>query len=538
MKRYFRAFNIFLAYFLGVATMPMLSSCSEWDDHYGTDDQSVSSHNLMELLASNPETSTFASIVRQSGYDKLLEGSQSYTVFAPTNEALANYKETRIDSLKRLVNNHIARYTQPTSTSTSVGVKMLNGKVYYFNSPTSFSGVPFASITNEKATNGLFHEVSERLPYFSNIYELLGSSPDYSNVYDFIHRFDEVKFDRENSTEIDVDELGRPVYDSVWISYNKLLDHVTYGIGQIQKEDSVYAMIVPNNAAWDEAYNRIKPSFTIYSTDEAYADSVQDIRTKLAIVNDLIFRTSDATPWTVDSLQSTSGSVIKNLSRLFNGTTAKTVSNGHVFVASSLGYSNRETWDKPIMVEAEEQNGRTYNNSLTSVYTRNTVATSPIQNISGDAYIQAQPISSSSNPTLTFDIPNVLAGKYDIYAVFLPASANGADMEPDSTRIGFSLQYLNERGGITTKRNRSTSDDSLITNSQEVTVMKAFSDFEFPMSNTTDRLWLMDENNDISTIETTTKLTVQTNVTTREFSAGTYSRTFRLDRIMLVPVEK
>lgn len=537
MKRYSRIFYTFLAYFLGML-LPVLSSCSEWDDHYGMDDKSVASQNLMELLANNPETSSFASIVRQSGYDKLLEGSQSYTVFAPTNKALANYKETRIDSLRRLVNNHIARYTQPTSTSTSIGVKMLNGKVYYFNSPTGFSGVPFGAVTNDKATNGILHEMSDRLPYFSNIYELLANSPDYSKVYDFIHQFDEVKFDRENSTEIDVDDQGRPVYDSVWINYNKLLDHVAYGIGRIQKEDSAYAMIVPNNTAWDEAYNRIKPSFAFYSTDEAYADSVQDIRTKLAIINDLVYRTSSATPWSADSLQSTSGSVIKNISQLFNGTVAKTVSNGHVFVTSNLGYNNRETWDKPILVEAEEQNGRTYNNSLTSVYTRNMVATSPIQNISGDAYIQVQPISSSSNPTLTFDIPDVLAGKYDIYAVFLPASANGVDMEADSTRIGFSLQYMNERGGKSTKRNRSTSDVSLITKSRELTVMRAFGDFEFPMSNTIDRLWLMDDNNDVSPIETTTKLTVQTNVTTREYSAGTYSRTFRLDRILFVPVEK
>ncbi len=514
-----------------------LASCSEWDDHFDSK-QNAGKQNLMQLLDANPATSKFASMARQAGYAATLSSSQTYTVFAPVDDALSTFDASNPDSVAQLVRNHIARYTQPTSTPADSAVRMINSKRYHFQPGQSFVGIPFSSVANVKATNGLLHEMSGRLPNLSNVYEFMQRDNRYSSIYSFIHSFDETKFDREASTEVDIDANGRPVYDSVWVSYNRLLDDPNYGIGQIENEDSAYTMLIPDNDAWAEAYARISPSFKVYSANQAYADSVQDIRTRLAIVSDLVSRTVTPSPVSLDSLVTTTGSTVKSLSDMFGASTATTASNGYVFAASRLGYDNRETWDKPISVEAEEQNGRSYNNTLTSVYTRNAVATSPIQDISGGAYIEVQPISPSANPALTFDIAGVLAGKYDVYAIFLPASASGEDVTPDSTRISFSLQYLNATGLTQTSNNRSTTDKGLLTSSNGITVMKAFAGIDIPVSDTTDRLWLMEEGNDASTLTPTTHLTVQSNVTAREFSRGTYSRAFRLDRILFVPVKK
>ncbi len=514
-----------------------LASCSDWDEHFDNQ-QNAGGQNLMELLDANSTTSKFASMVRQAGYAATLSSSQTYTVFAPTDAALSTFDASNADSVAQLVKNHIARYTQPTSTPADSAVRMLNSKQYHFQPGQSFAGIPFSSVANVKASNGLLHEMSGRLPVLSNIYELMQKDSRYSSIYSFIHSFDEIKFDREASKEIDIDANGRPVYDSVWVSYNRLLDDPNYGIGQIENEDSAYTMLLPDNDAWAEAYARISPSFKIYSADKAYADSVQDIRTRLAIVSDLVSRTATPSPLSLDSLVTTTGSVVKSLADMFGASTATTASNGYAFATSRLGYDNRETWDKPISVEAEEQNGRSYNNTLTSVYTRNAVATSPIQDVSGGAYIEVQPISPSANPSLTFDIAGVLAGKYDVYAIFLPASAAGDDVTPDSTRISFSLQYLNAMGKTQTSNNRSTTDKGLLTSSGSITVMKAFSGIDMPVSDTTDRLWLMEEGNDATALTPTTHLTVQTNVTAREFSRGTYSRMFRLDRVLFVPVKK
>ncbi|MBO7139429.1 MAG: hypothetical protein J6W19_02475 [Prevotella sp.] len=203
-----------------------------------------------------------------------------------------------------------------------------------------------------------------------------------------------------------------------------------------------------------------------------------------------------------------------------------------------LNFDSRETWDKPVIVEAEKQNGRTYNNTLTSVYQRSVTASSLIENVSGESYIEVMPISTSTNPTVIFDIPNLLAGTYNVYAVFLPATVEGATAELDSTKVNFTLTYMNDKGRSATKKPTTAEARELITSGTQTTTMLALKDVEIPVSNTTDRLWLMEESNDPSTLPTTTTLTITTNVTAREFSSGTYARSFRLDRIIFEPVEK
>lgn len=529
--------NILCPLLILPAAVGLMASCSDWDDHYDGNSNDNGNQTLLQLIDANPQLSAFAQVLHKTGVSDKLASSQTYTVFAPVNSALAQIDTTNLAQLSRIANNHIARYTQPSSTPDTCNVQMLNGKVYHFNNASDFEGSPLIT-KNEKAVNGLLHTVSSTIPYFSNLYEYMQDNEEYSDIYQFIHQFDERKFDQDNSTEVDVDDQGRPVYDSVWVSYNQLLENPKYGIGKINNEDSAYTMLLPDNKAWQAAYSRIAPYFAIYSDDKNYADSIQDVRTKIAIVSDLIYKPSTQDPLTADSLVSTTGSVISSPSSLFAGTRKVEASNGNIYTASQLNYDNTETWNKPISVEAEQQNGRTYNNTLTTVFTRNTVQSSPVQNISGDSYIEVQPISSTSNPVLIFDIPNVLAGTYNIYAVFLPATTAGADATLDSTRISFTLQYMNAQGRTVSQRKSSMSDKNLLTNAGSITVMKAFSNFAFPVSNTTDRLWLMQEGNDEADIITTTKLTIQTNVSSKEYSNGKYARNFRLDRIVFEPVKQ
>ncbi len=509
-----------------------IASCSDWQDHYEKSNPQTTGQNLFEVLKSNPNTTTFASLAEQAGYAEMLSASQTYTVFAPTNEALADFDAADKEALQRLMKNHIARFLHPTSTSASAKVRMLNGKNYYYKDAGNFAGANISS-ANKSAGNGIVHEIDTQIPFAYNVYEYMQHNASTSKVYEFIHRFDEIRFDVENSVEIDIDEQGRPVYDSVFVSYNRLLQDKVYGLGHIADEDSLYTMLVPDNTAWDAAYERIHPSFKLFSADEQYADSVQDVRTGIAILSDLIYKGADKQPAECDTLVSTSGSIIRNPGALFGGAENIMASNGMVFGVSNLAYDNAETWNKPISVEAEELNGRTYNNATTGVYTRNISEESLVTGVSGDSYIEVQPLNTSTNPVLTFDIPNVLAGKYNVYAVFLPSTVEGAEMAADSTRIQCILTYTNAKGKSTTKRGT-----TIMTESREVTKMLCFEEFEFPVSDYTDRLWLSDEKNDATNVETATKLVIQTNVTTSDYTKGKYSRTFRLDRIILEPIKK
>ena len=483
-----------------------LTACSDWSDHYEEQLPAGYGQTVMQVL--DEGTQTFAEQVRQAGYADLLASSQSFTVFAPVQGSDAA-------DISRVVANHIARHVYPTSTPQGVGVEMLNGKIYEFDAADSFAGTPITA-GNQQARNGLVHQLQHPIPYRNNLYEHLQTNPDFSKAYAFISQFDEVKFDVDASTEIDIDEQGRPVYDSVMVNYNRLLEHAVYGIGAIAREDSAYTMVLPTNAAWDEAYQRIAPSFKVFDEDAAVADSLQHVRTQLAIVENLIYR--DTVP-----------------SAMVTGTTELETSNGRALAATHLNFNNRETWDKPISIEAEQQNGRTYNNTLTSVYAREVTARSMVDHVSGDSYIEVVPISASTNPTVIFDIPGVLAGTYNVYAVFLPVTVEGATEELDSTRVSFTVAYQNTNGRSASKRNNVK---TLLTSGTDVTRMLAFENLEIPVSNTTDRLWLMDDANDASGVPVTTQLTITTNVTPKEFSSGELSRSFRLDRIIFEPVEK
>lgn len=511
-----------------------LISCSEWDDHYGDSTAPTGEQSLYELLASGSETSGFAALVKDAGLADALSSSQTYTVFAPSNEAVAAVKTSDDGEVLRFVNNHIARYANPTSTPIGEGVRMLNGKLYSFSSPGEFASVPVRS-GNMRAANGILHELSGSIPYAYNLYEFIETHADYSRLYDFIHRFDETRIDEERSTEIDIDEQGRPVYDTILVSYNRLLQDKDYGIGYIATEDSAYTMLLPDNAAWQQAYERIAPSFANFNADTAVADSLQDVRTGLAIVSNLVYRGKMEHPETEDSLVSTTQSVMHQPGALFAGTHHVGMSNGEGFLCSSLNYDNSETWNQPIRVEAEEQNGRQYNNTQTVVNTLSITSSALIDGVSGDSYIEVMPLTTSTNPTIIFDIPQVLAGKYNIYAVFLPSTVTGETEEMDSTRISFSLSYMNEKGRTSTKRN---TDAKNVTSPTGVVKMLAFEAFEFPVSDYTDALWLMDDQNDQTQVKCATQLSISTNVATKDYTARILSRTFRLDRIILEPLPK
>ena len=77
--------------------------CSDWDDHYdngGADGSVTSNMSLWEEISSREDMSQFAQLLKRVGYDLLLSSGQSYTVWAPTNDALDFDKyEAMSDSL-------------------------------------------------------------------------------------------------------------------------------------------------------------------------------------------------------------------------------------------------------------------------------------------------------------------------------------------------------------------------------------------------------------------------------------------------------
>lgn len=511
-----------------------LAGCNDrWDEHYTSSSETAGEGTVYEMIKSDPELEMFGRMVDVAGYADLLNSSQTFTVWVPESGALSGIDLDDVEEVKRVVANHVARFNVSSATGAGKGVRMYNGKMHYYEGNT-FGGVPVKK-SDIVLQNGVLHILAEQIPYSYNIREYINTHSSTSKIAAFLKRFDEEKFDEALSTPVDIDENGATVYDSVKVSYNRIFQHPVYGLGDILSEDSVFTMIVPDNMAWDRAYERISPLFNVYDADVDKADSIRDTQTSLAIVRDLIFRSRINDPFSMGLTFTTSGCKIHDMGSYFYGTEKINASNGMIYATSAVNYNAVDTYNPQIDVEAEDPTGRVRGTG-TTIYTRVASTDNPYFNeISGGSYIEVSATSVSRQPGVTFEIPNTLSGKYDIYATFVPASVDDASVTNDKTRVRFILTYMGDNGRSVEK---AFADQSFLTNPTEMTTIKVAEGFQLPVSNFYDNLWLMQDGNDATTMTCTTKLYIATNVTNAEFNRNELTRRFRVDRIYFVPTQE
>jgi len=523
-----------------------LFSCKDdWNNYYNNAG-SPSNANLYELIKQNDQLSKFARLIEISGYDKMLSASQTYTVWAPDNENLSSIDTNTIDSIQArlIVENQIARFNNPTSVPLGKSIRMINKKIYSYSDEGGISfGGELLIEKNIIANNGLLHTTNGLIPYFQNLYEFIIANASTSSIAGFISLFHENKFDEALSIPINT-ENGMIIYDSITTPYNRLFEYPGMGLGAINNEDSIYTMLVPTNAAWKAAYERIAPYFKVYNKNQLYADSVSNVQTSLAIVNNLIFRGRIPDPSAVDSLISTyttfmyynlgQKTVIHDVKNLFGGSEKTTASNGLIYLTDNLRLNNVETWNPPIVIEAENTSGR-LTGSNTTISPRIITINSPVQDVSGGRYISISPTNSSSQASVTFSIPDVLSCKYNIYVDIIPSIDDNNVFTNDSTMLTFNLSYMGSDGTLKTAT-ASNSSEYTTSGTQKVR-MKIFSEFEFPVSNYVDQLWYMNPQNKPESLVTTTTLTIRSNVTTQQVTSTLYSRRFSIDDITFEPIQ-
>ena len=119
-----------------------VSCTEEWDAHYTGQQAGRSELNLYEFIKSQPDLSTFAQMLHVSGYDSILSKPQTFTVWAPSDEALAGLDASDPVLDMEVVKNHITRFSYTTSGVVNDTILMLNSKLipfekqaggYYFN---------------------------------------------------------------------------------------------------------------------------------------------------------------------------------------------------------------------------------------------------------------------------------------------------------------------------------------------------------------------------------------------------------------------
>ncbi len=514
--------NHILSIFLGIALLAVtLVSCNDnWNSHFDRSED-LPDENLWEIICNDASLSSFAKIVKTTGYDSLLTSTQTYTVWAPVNEALADVDMDDKEELLRIVVNHIARHSNSTAMPAGKGVTMLNGKKLSFtHGDTPEFGDAELLNTDCLASNGILHTVSQVIPYAYNLYEYAQTHPDYSKFYEFVSSFNTMVVSEELSTPLEI----------VYEEYNPLLESI-YGIGAIHDEDSTYTMILPDNAAWDKAYELISPYFKAPVTEqgEEYADSLQRIQTSLAIVNSLVYRKEIEEPFAqYDSLVSTTGTVIHDVPALFAGASLVKGSNGNIYTTSSINYDPLDTWNPEIIIECEGETEREVTGGAMA-FVRTVSVDDLFTDVSGNSYLE---VTGSKAASITFSIPNVLSGKYEVWVDFVPPIVDGAEFETEKAEIEGGFKCMKEDGTTPKNYSYTSKKAQAVTGSEKVQVMVIPSKVTIPVANYYDNMWWAQSAHVATDAKATTTLTVLAEQSNKK---GTVAK-FRIDRIRLVPV--
>lgn len=503
----------------------LLYNCSDdtYDKHYDEDSTLSSGVNLWKTIETIPELSSFTQLLKDHGYDEILSQQQAYTIFAPDNETMAQLDLTGMDVKTELIENHVARYFLPATGSSARTVATLNkkrvsmissGEQFYYGNSVLHSG---KSVT---ATNGIVHLLTGYEPFFPNVWEYLDKRSELDSIKNYLYSFNQIIFDESQSVPGSIVNGQQTYLDSVFLNYNSILSQ----LGYINREDSSYTMVVPDNGAWDEAYSRIKDYYVYYDTDTHKADSLQHAKTSFAIVQDLFFN-DNVQKSPADSLTSTYGNIFYEPQYLFAGTEEVECSNGKINISNQLKYKNSESWQPPLIIEAERTFGR--ENTLSNPYS---MQAENITLVSSGRYLRLEPTTSSGNPTATFSIYGALSSYYNVYCVFvsdLVANPNATGLRP--RKVYFNLNFRDLEGKDQTTRFPQTG--SVETDPYVMDTVLVASDFKFPVTD----YGLMNSVN-ISTYVPIISLKVISNVARTETTK--FSRELLIDCILLEPKEQ
>lgn len=526
------------------------ASCSDtWDDHYTAASEGVINTTLWQAINSNSELSNFAKVAKACGYDTTLDGSQTFTVFAPTNANLTSeqadsmialYNEDKAAGvktaenrvIKQFLQNHIALYKKSVSSISTDSVTMMNGK-YQTLTQTGIGGENFET-KNILYNNGILYTLGGQVKYEPNIFEYLAMDSELDSVYNFIKSYGKYEFDASQSVAGGVVDGKTQYLDSVTVYTNTIINN----LGYINREDSTYWMVAPTNSEWKRLVEEYTPYFN-YDTKVDNRDSLQYANARVAIINGAFFsRTNNKDAAIQDSVVSTSSLSEEMFNYnptdrryyhyykpfasggVFNGTTSVDLSNGRLLKASDFRISKFETFLQERKVEAENTyNVDTLNNAIDPITIRTMQTNNPFYGqVSGNSFVEISPDAVGAQPTITYNVSGVLSNVgYDVYAVFVPALAYDTLATADQRLpVKFRAQVGCQQSGVT-KWERAS---SFTTKADVVDTIKIKSNFKFKTTS-----YGLDQSQ--------TKVKIYTDVPVRESSK--YQTTMRLDCIIVRP---
>lgn len=578
MKRY-SIYNKVIG--LALVALTFMACSDTWEDHFDKQSEGMNDASLWQAISQNSNLSNFAKVIQACGYDKALNSSQVFTVFAPTNDhfsaqeadeliAAYNAEKGKVNEddntiIKEFIQNHIAMYNHSISELSKDSLTMMNGKKTVLSS--SLFGENSILTTNQHYKNGVLFTIDGKAQYFPTVFEYLRKDADLDSVRSFFYNehFYRKEFMPERSVPGGL-ENGKTVYlDSVFVQQNDLFDY-SFLDAELNTEDSTYWMVVPTNKEWKRLIEEYQPYFN-YDDQVMFRDSLTYTNPRLGIMLGTTFsRTLNTDAHLTDSALSTlaveryesrkytfgdnnlhyyqfGGRSNVNTQKpfgsngIFTGTENIECSNGQVMKTDNWKINKLNTFYQWIIIEAEEQGSiqevskaEISNTNKELEPTISTVTRRVMNNnrfygkIWDDAFVEFEPIKSTVNHSVLFNIRNVLSNiGYDIYLVTAPALANDSnatEVQRLPMKLKCTINYHNQQG----ESEKELLQNNLVTTPDEVNYLLLAEDYKFPCSS-----WGLTE------AEPQISLLVETAVSPREQSIKKYTRTMMIDCIMLVP---
>lgn len=314
----------------------------KWDEHNEITDPAIA-NNLYQVISKNASLSKFSALLVQTGYDKVIASSKSYTVWVPTDAALATLDAATTGDaakLKAFVGNHIANLAY-TTTGTDQRVPMVNGKYNLFTT-NKFDSANI-STANLYAANGVYHIIDKFIPRTDNCYEFVLNSTSVPLFKTAISTLNYIFFDSTKATQIGVNPLtGAPVWDSTGakIVRNSFLDKVQ----NVSDEAGQYTLFVLTDNAYTTEYNKLTPWFKTTTVDSTNNLSAYHL------IKDLAFKGAYTAAQLPDTLLSAFG--VKTPIDKSKIVASYKTSNGYVHVMSQVNFTLVNKFP-PIIIEGE-----------------------------------------------------------------------------------------------------------------------------------------------------------------------------------------
>lgn len=258
---------------MGWVLLLLVACTPRWDDHYDAGQATVTDRTMWEYIQERPEYSEFVSLVKATGTDSILQNCQNLTVWVPLNGKIPDLSNLSDSVKKQTVRNHITTLQYLTvDMQNGIRVSAFSGKKLGIFSD---DGVIFRvnSCRIQKADmvcrDGVVHEIGGWIGLQKNLKEYLQQASEYSFLNNLIGDLQDSVFDETLSTPTgELDVLGRPIYDSVFLHTNMFYRNVP-----LDNENKVYTLC-------------LTPDWILQEKVEQHYKSIRDYTGELPIDSD------------------------------------------------------------------------------------------------------------------------------------------------------------------------------------------------------------------------------------------------------------